>query len=58
MEILSSSPHIRYMLDVRLFFSCSSKFGGFCRLVMDNNTAADLHVSYPPGSMNVGEFFD
>jgi len=37
---------------------CSSKFGGPRGLVTDNNTAADLHGSYPSGYMNVGEFFD
>ena len=47
-----------YILNGHLFFSCSSKFGGggLCGLIRDNNTAADPHGSYPPGSMNVSNF--
>jgi len=55
MAISSSSR--TYLLNGHLFFSCPSKFGGLCGQVTDNNTAADLHGSYPQVSMNFGEFF-
>lgn len=61
MEISSSSS--TYILNVRMFFESSHlqlflKFWGTLWAVTDNNNVADLHGSYPSGSVNVGEFFD